>query len=382
MIPVNRDILLCDLDAFFASVEQRDHPEYQGKPVIVGARPGERGVVATCSYEARKYGVRSAMPMSRAVKLCPNAVFLPVDIARYRRVSAQVFTIYARFAAQIEPVSIDEAYLAVQSGKGVETARKIRDTVREELDLPVSVGVSTNKLLAKMACEMAKPEGIKEIRPEDVPRVIWLLPVRKLPGVGSHTEEKLNRLGVKTIGQLAKYPEKELTKMFGSVGVTLRQYANGVDTREIETERKVKSVGEETTFPRDVYNKEVVLTTLLDLAEQVGYRLRRKGVKGRTITVKIRFRDFSTITRSRTLPDAVEGDGTIYRVARELFLANCGRPPWRLVGVQVSNLSDASCEQLSLFAEKEKDGQLCRVVDELREKYGRDTVKRAAFMKS
>ncbi|HHW44739.1 MAG TPA: DNA polymerase IV [Desulfotomaculum sp.] len=377
---MSRDILLCDLDAFFASVEQRDHPEFRSRPVIVGGRPDERGVVATCSYEARKYGIRSAMPMSRAVRLCPDAVFLPVDMARYRRVSAQVFAVYARFASEIEPVSIDEAYLAVPSGKGTAMARKIRETVRRELNLAVSVGVSVNKLLAKMACELAKPDGLKQVRPEDMPAVIWPLPVRKLHGVGPHTEERLHQIGVRTIGQLAMFPENELVRVFGSFGATLHHYANGIDTREIEQVRKTKSIGEETTFPRDVYDREVVLKTLLELAEQVGCRLRKKGLKGRTVTVKIRYSDFATITRSRTLPDSVSGDGTIYRAARELFLANCGRPPWRLVGIQVSNLADGACEQLSLFTEPDRDGQVCRVVDELREKYGRDVLKRATLI--
>jgi len=377
---VSYEILLCDLDAFFASVEQRDHPEYRGKPVIVGAQPGQRGVVAACSYEARKYGVRSAMPISRAEKLCPGAVFLPVDIGRYRRVSAEVFAIYERFTAQIEKVSIDEAYLAVPSGKGLETAREIRRTVRQELGLPVSVGVSVNKLLAKMACELAKPDGMRELRLEDVPEVIWPLPVKELPGIGPHTEKKLRRAGIKTIGQLAKSPKNEITRILGSVGAALHEFANGVDTREIETERKIKSVGEETTFPKDVHDKEKVLATLLELTEQVGYRLRRKGLKGRTVTVKIRFGDFRTITRSRTLEEAVDIDGAIYKVARELFLANCGEPPWRLVGVQVSNLHEGPYEQLSLFPVDKKEKQLCKVVDKLRERYGRNAVRRAALI--
>lgn len=375
------EILLCDLDAFFASVEQCDHPEYRGKPVIVGGRPDERGVVAACSYEARRYGIRSAMPMSRAVKLCPNAVFLPVDMARYRRASDQVFAIYTRFAAQTEPVSIDEAYLAVPFGRGVETAEEIRETVRRELNLPVSVGVSVNKLLAKMVCELAKPDGLRQVEPEGVPTVIWPLPVRKLPGVGPRAEEKLNRAGIMTIGQLAEFPENELIKTFGSFGATLHRYANGIDDREMEPVRRAKSISEETTFAEDVYDRETVLRTFLELAEQVGYRLRRKGLKGRTITVKIRHSDFSTITRSRTLPDFVDGDRAIYRTAQELFSANCGQPPWRLVGVQVSNLNGGGCEQLALFTEGDKDRQVCKVVDELRKKYGADAVKRAALLR-
>lgn len=277
------DILLCDLDAFFAAVEQLEHPEYRGKPVIVGGRPGERGVVATCSYEARKYGVHSAMPMVQAAKLCPDAVFLPVNMDRYRQVSARVFAVYERFAAKIEKVSIDEAYLAVPAGLGVETASKIREAVRREHGLPVSVGVSVNKLLAKMACELAKPDGLYQVAKEDVPKIIWPLPVNKLHGVGPQTQKKLNRIGIKTIGQLAKLPEDELIKMFGAAfGVLLHQRANGIDIREIEAEREIKSIGEETTFPKDVYDRDAVLITLMDLAGQVGYRLRHKGLKARS----------------------------------------------------------------------------------------------------
>ncbi len=379
VMTVSGDILLCDLDAFFASVEQLDHPEYRGKPVIIGGRPGERGVVATCSYEARKYGVRSAMPMIQAVKLCPDAVFLPVNMDRYRQVSARVFAVYDRFAAQIEKVSIDEAYLAVPSGVGLETARKIREAVRRELGLPVSVGISVNKLLAKMACELAKPDGLYRVAKEDMPKIIWPMPVSKLHGIGPQTKEKLNRIGVKTICQLAKFPERELIKMFGTaVGVMLHQRANGNDTREIQAEREIKSIGEETTFPKDVYDQDAVLTTLMDLAGQVGYRLRHKGLKARTVTVKIRSADFSTITRSQSLPAAVEGDGAIYKVARELFVTNCGQPPWRLVGVQVSNLD--SYEQMSLF--QEKDEKVSRVVDKLKDKYGMGVIKRGRLLLS
>ena len=236
------DFLLCDLDAFFASVEQRDHPDYIGKPVIVGGRPEARGVVSTCSYEARKYGVHSAMPMIQAVRLCPDAIFLPVDMDRYRRVSAQVFSIYARYTDHMEQVSIDEAYIAVPYGHGLEIAWEIYDAVRQELNLPVSIGVAGNKILAKMACELGKP-GIKQVRAEDVPSVIWPLPIRKLQGIGLQTEKKLKCIGIKTIGQLASFSEDKLTKMFGAYGPILHKHANGIDNSGIQSERKAKSIG-------------------------------------------------------------------------------------------------------------------------------------------
>ncbi len=371
-----RDILLCDLDAFFASVEQRDHPEYRGRPVIVGGKPSDRGVVSTCSYEARLFGVRSAMPMATAVRLCPHAVFLPVDMARYQEVSRQVSAIYGRFTPDLEPASIDEAYLGVPADKGRQTAAAIHLAVREELSLPVTVGVAVNKLLAKMACELAKPDGVKEIRTEDVPLVVWPLPVKSLPGVGPQTEEKLRRLAVHTIGQLARYPETLLTRKFGKFGAMLHQYANGIDRRNLQTAREPVSVSEETTFQKDICDQDQALTVLLDLAEQVGQHLRRENLKARTVTVKIRFGDFRTITRARTLPHPVDGNGSIYEVARDLFLGHRGAPPWRLLGVQASNF--AKLEQLSLFNDqRDRDSQVSRTMDELRRKYGRKALRKA-----
>ncbi len=206
--------------------------------------------------------------------------------------------------------------------------------------------------------------------------MIWPLPVSKLHGIGSQTEGKLERIGVKTIGQLANLSEDQLIKMFGAVGTIMHQHANGIDNREIQTDRKIKSISEEITLPKDVYEQKEVLIELLKLAEQVGYRLRKKKLKVWTVTLKIRFADFNTITRARTLYDSIEGDGSIYKTARELFVSNCGRPPWRLVGLQVSNLD--SHEQLSLI--QEKDEKLCKVVDELKDKYGTDVVKRALLL--
>ena len=370
------DILLCDLDAFFASVEQRDHPEYAGKPVIVGGRAEARGVVSTCSYEARKFGVHSAMPTARAARLCPGAIFLPVDMDLYRRVSAQVFSIYARYTDHMEKVSIDEAYLAVPQRHGLEIAREIYDAVRQELNLPVSIGVGGNKILAKMACDLGKP-GLRQLRKEDLPGAIWPLPVSKLHGIGPKTENKLKRAGIKTIGQLAGYSEDKLAKMFGVYGPILRQHASGIDNGGIPGGRKIKSIGEETTFISDIFRQEEVLAELLKLTGQVGYRLRKRELKAKTVSIKLRFADFTTITRARTLNEAIEGDGAIYKIARDLFIANCGRPPWRLVGVQLSKLD--SHEQMSLI--QEKDEKLSRAVDGLKDKYGMDAVKRAVLLR-
>ncbi|MDI6709238.1 MAG: DNA polymerase IV [Bacillota bacterium] len=371
------DILLCDLDAFFAAVEQHDHPEYRGRPVIVGGDPGARGVVSTCSYEARKYGVRSAMPVRRALELCPKAVLLPVDMRRYRELSAQVMEVFHRFTPDIEAVSIDEAYLAVKAGRGVETAAQIRDAVRMELGLPVSVGVSGNKLLAKIACEMAKPDGLKALWPADVPAVLWPLPVKVLPGVGPRSEEKLTAAGIRTVGDLACAPALLLKVLLGGFGATLRNYAHGLDDRRLVPVHQVKSVSEETTFPHDVAEREYVWSVLMELAEGVGYRLRKKGLTARTITLKLRYADFRTITRARTLACATDRDTVIYKAARELFDRHGGTPPWRLIGVRASNLTPG--EQLSLVPSGggEKEREVSRALDGLRARYGREMVWRA-----
>jgi len=371
------DILLCDLDAFFAAVEQRDNPAYRGRPVIVGGDPRARGVVSTCSYEAREYGVRSAMPMRRAIELCPHAIVLPGDIRRYRAVSEQVLAIYYRFTPDIEVLSIDEAYLAVKAGRGLETAARIRAAVREELSLPLSVGVSENKLLAKIACEMAKPDGLKALWPDEVPGVLWPLPVKVLPGVGPRTEERLAGAGLRTVGDLAAAPPELLKALVGVFGTTLADYAQGKDERRLVPEHEVKSVSEETTFPRDVTEREHVWSVLMELAEDVGYRLRKKGMTARTVTLKLRYGDFRTITRARTLDAPTNRDTVIYQAARELFDRHAGAPPWRLVGVRASRLMPGEQLSITSLTGAEKEGRVNRVLDGLRSRYGRGVVWRA-----
>lgn len=367
------DILLCDLDAFFASVEQRDTPELKGKPVIVGGDPDSRGVVSTCSYEARRYGVSSAMPMKKALKLCPEAVILPVNMPRYKEVSDQVMDIFEKFTPDIEQVSIDEAYLAVKAGTGLDAAQKIRFTVREELNLPLSIGVSANKLLSKIACSLAKPNNVKALWPKDVEKVLWPLPVRVLPGVGPVTEKKLNLYGIKTVGDVAFFPLDALENIAGSYAASLKEYAFGNDDRKLELKYERKSISEETTFPHDVYAKDFILTVLLDLSSELGYRLRSTGLKARTVAIKLRFPDLSIKTRSFTLPGATDSDEKLYAVAVDLFNRCCGIPPWRLVGIRASRLERGS--QLSLFPEEgRKKEKIIPVLDMLRQKYGRNAV--------
>ncbi len=372
---MEQEILLCDLDAFFASVEQLDNPGLKGRPVVVGGDPDSRGVISTCSYEARQFGVRSAMPMKKALRLCPEAVVLPVNMPRYKEVSDQVMDIFDRFTPDIEQVSIDEAYLAVKAGTGLETAREVRFAVREGLGLPLSIGVSINKLLAKIACSLAKPDGIMALYPEDVEKVLWPLPVRFLPGVGPVTEAKLNAFGIKTVGELASFPLEALKSIAGSptAAAELKAYAFGRDSRKLELNTEQKSISEEITFPRDVYEKDYILAVLFDLASEIGYRLRSKGLTARTVGLKLKFPDLSLKTRSFTLPEVTASDEKIFKAAAELFARCCGNPPWRLVGIKASGLEGES--QLSLIpGGNPKEEKITPVLDMLRRRYGRGAV--------
>ena len=313
------------------------------------------------------------MPMKKALELCPEAVLQPVNMRRYKEVSKQVMTIFERFTPDIEPVSIDEAYLGVKKGTGLKTAQQIRAAVKKELKLPISVGISVNKLLAKIACDLAKPDNIKAIWPEDVPDTIWSLPVKTIPGIGSSTEKKCYLYGIKTVGDLAKFPDKALISAFGKNGVIFKNYANGYDNRELELIHKTKSISEETTFPQDVFDREQVLTTLLALSEEVGYRLRSKKFRAKTISLKLRFADFTTISRDITLQEPIDKDLQIYRLVERLFLRYSNKPPWRLVGVKVSGLEKN--QQLSLLSSAaENENKIMLVKDRLRDKYGQEVL--------
>lgn len=376
------DILLCDLDAFFASVEILDRPELKGKPLIVGGSLKNRGVVLTCSYEARKYGVHSAMPMQRATKLCPQAVILKGRMGRYKELSGQVRHVLKRHAVKLEVVSIDEAYLAVPGGHGLETARQIRQSVKEELSLPISIGVSSNKLLAKISCDLAKPDNIGVLFPAEVKERLWPHPVRLLPGVGPVTAATLKRLGIKSIGDLAKFPLLGLIEALGSSAAVIQGYACGVDQRRVEPETCAKSISEETTFSEDVYDDEVVGVTLSVLAAGVGYELRKANLTSHTVTLKLRYSDFRTITRSQTLAGPTDKDSVLYKCALQLFEKHKGRPPWRLVGLQASTLEKD--QQLSLFKPSTveiKEEILTKTRDRLRLKYGSTVVFQANQLK-
>ena len=383
---MERIILHIDMDAFFASVEQRDHEEYRGKPVIIGGL-GPRGVVSTASYEARKFGVHSAMPMVTAHRRCPDAIFLPGDHAKYSAVSRQIFSVLARFSPVIEQLSIDEGFLDLTGMERLMAdprayGEEIKRAVREETGLTASVGVAPNKFLAKLASDMEKPDGLVVIRPEEAERVLAPLPVSRIFGVGKKTEARLSALGFKTIGQLAAADRSRLARALGDrMAAQLIALAHGLDDRPVEPTRAAQSIGREETFDEDIHSREEAERVLLSLSEEVGWRLRREGLSARTVTLKLRFAPFDTYTRQQTFPDPVSFDEDIFSAARALFRA-FPVPPGagiRLLGVSVGGLTEEG--ELSLFDDHEKKEKLYNAIDKIKGKFGEAILTRASLTK-
>ncbi|WP_374711286.1 DNA polymerase IV [Symbiobacterium terraclitae] len=342
-------VIHLDMDAFFAAVEQRDNPRLRGKPVIVGGSPGSRGVVSTCSYEARRFGVRSAMPSREALRLCPQAIFIRPNHAKYAEVGRQVRAIMRRFTDVIQPLSIDEAFLDVSGQDAVRVARELKEAIRSELKLTGSAGVSYCKFLAKLASDMEKPDGLTVITWERAQELLPTLPVRKLWGVGPASEQALNALGIFTCGDLLAYDPETLRKHFGKRADELVQLARGIDPRPVVPHREAKSIGEENTFPVDQTDREYLAGLLERYADDLARELQRQGLAARTVTVKIKWNvfveggarggDFLQITRGQTLPMPTDDARTIGRAAREIFT----RVEWegrkiRLLGLSVHNL--------------------------------------------
>lgn len=352
--PVRR-ILHCDLDCFYAAVHMRDDPSLRGRPVVVGGRPEGRGVVAAASYEARRFGVHSAMPAGRALRLCPEAVFIKPDFPRYRRESEAIFAIYREYTPLVQAVSIDEAYLDVtdhlgEHGSATGVARDIRRRVRDERNLTVSIGVAPNKLTAKIASDFDKPDGLTVVRPREVESFLGPLQVRALHGVGPATESALERLGVRTVEDLRRLSLERLVERFGRHGKALWEHARGIDDRPVRTHRQRKSLGKERTFGTDLTELSDMVEVIEALAEDVGASLERRGIAGCTVTLKVRYGDFTTVTRSSTrgLPTALGAE--IAAISKELLRqTEAARRPVRLLGVTVSKLVRADEGQLLLF---------------------------------
>lgn len=378
-------ILHVDMDAFYASVEVREAPELAGLPVAVGGRADKRGVIAAASYEARAFGVHSAMPTSQAERLCPDLVLLPPDFEKYTRVSRVVMGIFRSYTPLVEPLSLDEAFLDVHGterlfGDAVEIGRAIRRDILKETGLVASIGVAPTKFLAKLASDLDKPDGFRVIRSDEIRTVLDPLPVSKVFGVGRATEKRLASLGVKTIGQLASLERDVVIDRFGASGAWIHDLAHGVDPRRVNPRRPEKSHGMERTFPKDITDREELKRILFGYCEEVAFTLRDKGLQGKTVAIKARYPSFKTVTRSHTLDHPTNLGARIYATARELF-ERIPAGPLRLLGVSVSHLEDIhSQHQTVLFEEAQtpeagaRDKRLRRAMlgaDRLRKKYGK-----------
>ncbi|MBN2794050.1 MAG: DNA polymerase IV [Clostridia bacterium] len=348
---MERKILHVDMDAFFASVEQLDHPEYRGKPVIVGG-VSDRGVVSTCSYEARKYGIHSAQPAYLARKLCPNGIFVHGNHKRYSEVSKAVFKILYEVCDQVQVVSIDEAYLDVSSlyYSPMYIAKYIKKRVKDEIGLTLSVGISYNKFLAKLASDWNKPDGIKWITKEMMPDILKPLSIRKVHGLGAKSVEKLNKIGIFTIGDLLGYDQYFLESFLGKYGIEIYERIHGIDMRPVEAESgERKSIGTETTLSKDLEDKEEIKKYFLEFSNKISDTLKTKQMVAKTITIKMKTCQFDSHSRSKTVNIPVVESEDLYHIACELLKEYDLRLPVRLVGISVSNLEDLNSVQLSFF---------------------------------
>ena len=340
-----RKIIHVDMDAFYASVEQRDNPELKGKPVIVGGPPNSRGVVATCSYEARKYGIHSAMASRVAFRLCPQAIFITPRFEVYKKVSEQVLEIFHEYTDLVEPLSLDEAYLDVtENKKGIplaaEAARQILKEIYARTGLTASAGVSFNKFLAKVAANVKKPHGLTVVTPKKAAAFIDRLPIGSFYGVGKVTEKKMHDLGIQYGADLKNLPEEELVKHFGKVGHFYYDIARGIDDRPVNPSRTRKSVGKETTLEKDIDDRAHMLRILGEIAVDLEDYLKERHIKGRTITLKVKYYNFQGITRSITLPEPVNEAGLMMKyVATLLDKTEAGKLKVRLLGISLSNLT-------------------------------------------
>jgi DNA polymerase-4 len=386
---LKRKIIHIDMDAFYASVEQRDNSSLKGLPVIVGGDAGKRGVVSAASYEARVYGVHSAMPTSQAKGLCPQGIFLPVRMSRYREVSDQIFRILSEYTPLVEPLSLDESFLDVSGseklfGPALDIAREIKRRIYQTTGLTASAGIAPNKFLAKIASDFKKPDGLVEIKPEEVQEFLRDLPISKLWGVGKSTEEVLKEMDILSVGQLAAYPLKAIEKKLGKFGLELAALARGEDDRPVIPHAAAKSISQEETFTPDLRDLRKIKRVLLDQSERVGWELRKQKLKGCTVQLKVRYPDFSLVTRSATLPSPTDLGIEIYQTAIKLLDKTQARQKKaRLLGVGISNLRRHGPEQLSLFDfQRKKVERSTEAVDRILEKFGPQAIKRASLIEN
>lgn len=385
---MSRIVLHIDMDAFFAAIEQNDHPEFRGKPVIVGADPmggRGRGVVSTCSYEARVYGIHSAMPINEAWKRCPQGIYLRPRLKRYAAVSSQVMKVLEAYSPDIEQLSIDEAFLDISTsykiyGDVVTMAQNIKDNIKNTTQLTASIGIAPNKFIAKIASDLKKPDGLVIVDADDVTSFLYPLEISRLWGVGKKTLPRLHRLGIRTFGDLADKEPDQLIKTFGQSGFHFYRLVHGIDDRPIEEHVKAKSISKEVTFDVDQEENEYLLSTLQYLCNELAREMRRKKIQGRTITLKIRLEDFTTYTRSRSHSIAVSYFNDLYSTIETLFRQfDRGDAKVRLIGVSVANLI-AGEGQLDLFQEEQTTyDKADQIMDQIRERFGEDAITRASL---
>ncbi|NQZ54471.1 MAG: DNA polymerase IV [Piscirickettsiaceae bacterium] len=351
-MPHQRKIIHIDMDAFFASVEQRDQPDYHGKPLIVGGKPNSRGVVAACSYEARQFGIHSAMPSSQAYRLCPQAIFVPPRFEAYREVSEQIRTIFWQYASEVEPLSLDEAYLDVSytaeyDGSATRIAQAIKRDILAETQLIASAGISYNKFLAKIASDMDKPDGLYLIKPEQGVDFVATLAIGKFHGIGPATEAKMNKLGIKTGLDLRQWAKEDLVDKFGKSGHYYFDISRGIDHRPVRSQRIRKSLGKETTFSEDSLSVNALITILESLAEHVVESLKKYQLTGKTLTLKVKYSNFEQVTRSQTVEEDL--DLTAIKTLLPILLerTNAGQQAIRLVGVTVSGFEQKEVEKIN-----------------------------------
>ena len=380
-------ILHVDMDAFYTSVEERDDPTLCGKPVIVGGTPEGRGVVAAANYAVRKFGVHSAMATTNALKLCPDAIVLRPRMEHYAQISKQIREIFYRYTPEVEPLSLDEAFLdatgSVNLFGSVETiGRAIKQDIRKELNLVASVGVAPNKFLAKLASDLDKPDGFTVIPPDAVQRILDPLPVGRIWGVGKVTGQRFDRLRIQTIGQLRSLSLQQLQDEFGQHGEHFWQLARGIDNRTVIADREAKSISHETTFAENIADMDVLRAWLMELAEQVARRLRNHEIQGRTVHLKVRYSNFDTYTRSKSVSPATNTTNQLWSVVSQLLTSALPERPLvvRLLGMGVSNLQKQQPVQQSLFAEEqgERDTRLDQVADSIRNRFGSASLRRAS----
>ena len=378
-------ILHVDMDAFYASVEELDDPGLVGQPVVVGGTPDGRGVVAAANYAARRYGIHSAMPAARARRLCPHAVFIRSRMERYVEVSRELRGIFARYTPLLEPLSLDEAFLDVTSslrlfGDGQAIARRIKEEIRDELGLVASVGVAPNKFLAKLASDLDKPDGLVVVPADAIEAFLEPLPVSRLWGVGKVSNRDLAEMGVYTIGDLRRLPEELLVSRFAKSAAHLARLARGIDDRRVVPDRDAKSISHETTFATDIGDAEVLRSWLLELTEQVATRLRRQGLRGKTVLIKVRYADFHTVTRSESLDAPSNVTRELYVTAARLLQVQLARSPRpvRLLGMGASGITSEELEQGQLFETEDREQQrrIDTVVDSIKSRFGNRALRR------